>query len=46
MAKAGGKQFKSIRLERLARFIEWATARYPMKWTPPSYGISAPDWRC
>lgn len=29
MAKAGGKQFKSIRLERLARFIEWATARYP-----------------
>ncbi len=29
MAKAGGKQFKSIRLERLARFIDWATARYP-----------------
>ncbi len=29
MAKAGGKQFKTIRLERLARFIEWATARYP-----------------
>ncbi|MCQ4296602.1 DEAD/DEAH box helicase [Pseudomonas stutzeri] len=29
MAKAGGKQFKSIRLERLARFIEWASARYP-----------------
>ena len=29
MAKAGRKQFKSIRLERLARFIEWATARYP-----------------
>ncbi|AWM58452.1 RNA helicase [Stutzerimonas stutzeri] len=29
MAKAGGKQFKSIRLERLARFLDWATARYP-----------------
>jgi len=29
MAKAGGKQFKSIRLERLERFIDWATARYP-----------------
>ncbi|EWC41373.1 helicase-related protein [Stutzerimonas stutzeri] len=29
MAKAGGKQFKSVRLERLARFIEWATARHP-----------------
>ncbi len=29
MAKTGGKQFKSIRLERLARFLDWATARYP-----------------
>lgn len=29
MAKAGGKQFKSIRLERLARYIDWAAARYP-----------------
>ncbi len=29
MAKTGGKQFKSIRLERLARFLGWATARYP-----------------
>jgi ATP-dependent RNA helicase SUPV3L1/SUV3 len=29
MAKAGGKQFKSLRLERLARFLDWATARYP-----------------
>jgi ATP-dependent RNA helicase SUPV3L1/SUV3 len=29
MAKAGGKQFKSIRLERLTRFIDWAAARYP-----------------
>ncbi|WP_279223034.1 SUV3 family DEAD/DEAH box RNA helicase [Stutzerimonas kunmingensis] len=29
MAKTGGKQFKPIRLERLARFLDWATARYP-----------------
>ncbi|WP_312169408.1 SUV3 family DEAD/DEAH box RNA helicase [Stutzerimonas kunmingensis] len=29
MAKTGGKQFNSIRLERLARFRDWATARYP-----------------
>ncbi len=29
MAKTGGKQFNSIRLERLARFLDWATARYP-----------------
>lgn len=29
MAKTGGKQFKSIRLERLARLLDWATARYP-----------------
>ncbi len=29
MAKTGDKQFKSIRLERLARFLDWATARYP-----------------
>ncbi len=29
MAKTGGMQFKSIRLERLARFLDWATARYP-----------------
>ena len=29
MAKTEGKQFKSIRLERLTRFLDWATARYP-----------------
>ncbi len=51
MAKAGGKQFKSIRLERLARFIEWATARYPdfvakkhhqEKWFAPYIGYPMP----
>ena len=24
----------------------WSQDFYPMKWTPPSYGISAPDWKC
>lgn len=47
MAKTGGKQFKSIRLERLARFLDWATARYPKftakkhhqeKWFSPYIG--------
>ncbi|MDH0156747.1 SUV3 family DEAD/DEAH box RNA helicase [Stutzerimonas stutzeri] len=51
MAKTGGKQFKSIRLERLARFIEWATARYPdfvakkhhqEKWFAPYIGYPMP----
>ncbi|KXO83477.1 SUV3 family DEAD/DEAH box RNA helicase [Stutzerimonas stutzeri] len=51
MAKAGGKQFKSIRLERLARFIEWAMARYPdfvakkhhqEKWFAPYIGYPMP----
>lgn len=51
MAKAGGKQLKSIRLERLARFIEWATARYPdfvakkhhqEKWFAPYIGYPMP----
>ncbi len=51
MAKAGGKQFKSVRLERLARFIEWATARYPdfvpkkhhqEKWFAPYIGYPMP----
>ncbi len=51
MAKAGGKQFKSIRLDRLARFIEWATARYPdfvakkhhqEKWFAPYIGYPMP----
>ncbi len=51
MAKAGGKQFKSIRLERLARFIDWATARYPdftakkhhqEKWFAPYIGYPMP----
>ncbi|MCQ4238778.1 SUV3 family DEAD/DEAH box RNA helicase [Stutzerimonas stutzeri] len=51
MARAGGKQFKSIRLERLARFIEWATARYPdfvakkhhqEKWFAPYIGYPMP----
>lgn len=51
MAKAGGKQFKSIRLERLAQFIEWATARYPdfvakkhhqEKWFAPYIGYPMP----
>ena len=51
MAKAGGKQFKSIRLERLARFIGWAAARYPdftakkhhqEKWFTPYIGYPMP----
>ena len=51
MAKAGGKQFKSVRLERLARFIDWATARYPdfiakkhhqEKWFTPYTGYPIP----
>jgi len=51
MAKAGGKQFKSISLERLARFIDWATARYPdftakkhhqEKWFAPYIGYPMP----
>ncbi|MCQ4262102.1 RNA helicase [Stutzerimonas stutzeri] len=51
MAKAGGKQFKSVRLERLARFIDWATARYPdfiakkhhqEKWFTPYTGYPVP----
>ncbi|HAF92084.1 MAG TPA: RNA helicase, partial [Pseudomonas sp.] len=51
MAKAGGKPYKSVRLERLARFIEWASARHPdfvakkhhqEKWYMPYIGYPMP----